>query len=156
MKLYPSLVSRLANQHEAISSIIASVNEAKLKKEIRPGKWSIHENIVHLVKYQPVFIDRLHIILTHPEPMFEAYVADNDPEFEEWKKWDSERLMNALQKDRQAILQLVTALPDEKLARVGIHKKFGRLSIVQWTEFFLLHEAHHMFTIFQLANTIIE
>lgn len=156
MKLYPALVSRLENQHEAIASIIASADEIKLKKEIRPGKWSIHENIVHLVKYQPVFIDRLHIILTQPEPIFEAYTADNDPEFAEWKKWDNERLMKNLQKDRQAILHLVTSLPEEKLGRVGIHKKYGKLSIVQWIEFFLLHEAHHMFTIFQLANTIIE
>jgi hypothetical protein len=59
-----------------------------------------------------------------------------------------------LDKDRKAIFQLVCSIPEEKLARTGIHKKYGRLTILQWTEFFLLHEAHHIFTIFKLANGI--
>jgi hypothetical protein len=34
----------------------------------------------------------------------------------------------------------------------AVHKKYGALTIMEWTEFFLLHEAHHIFTIFQLMH----
>jgi hypothetical protein len=50
--------------------------------------------------------------------------------------------------------ELVLNLSRTDLERIGIHKKFGNLNIIQWLEFFVLHEAHHIYTIFQLANDI--
>ena len=35
---------------------------------------------------------------------------------------------------------------------IGHHPKYGALTLVEWTEFFLLHEAHHLFTLFKLLN----
>jgi hypothetical protein len=32
------------------------------------------------------------------------------------------------------------------LSRKGFHPSFGALTIPQWLEFFLLHEAHHLYT----------
>jgi hypothetical protein len=45
-------------------------------------------------------------------------------------------------------------LSPDKLDRTGIHPKYGKLNIIDWTEFFLLHEAHHLFAIFQLTHTL--
>jgi len=47
---------------------------------------------------------------------------------------------------------LITNLNDEELLLTGSHPKFGVMTIPGWTEFFLLHEAHHLFTIFRLAK----
>ncbi|MEP7141716.1 MAG: DinB family protein [Ferruginibacter sp.] len=61
-------------------------------------------------------------------------------------------LIKQLDNDRKRIYDPVTHLTDTRINRIGIHKKYGPLNIIQWTEFFLLHEAHHIFTIFQLAH----
>jgi len=48
---------------------------------------------------------------------------------------------------------LLSGLKESGLSRIGMHPKYGRLTILKWAEFFVLHEAHHLFTIFQLVNS---
>ena len=152
MTVYPSLTDRLKTQHQAIEPILMNVSDSRLSVRPQAGKWNMHDNITHLVKYQPVFIDRIDTILLEDEPLFGRYKAENDPEFETYRMWDTNTLIKQLMADREKIYALVTGLTDAQLKRIGMHKKFGALNIIQWTEFFLLHEAHHIFTIFQLAH----
>jgi len=154
MLLYASLISRLASQHETIEEIISGVDEQRLLLHPQPGKWSIKDNIAHLAKYQPVFMERMQVVMTGTDPVFGRYVADEDPEFATWKSWDIPTLLNRLQTDRTLIYDLITGASGIQITMTGTHKKFGKLSLVQWTEFFLLHEAHHLFTIFQIANNV--
>ena len=74
MKIYESMLSRLKSQHEAIPEIISSA-EGKLFLNPQPGKWSIHDNIAHLAKYQPVFLERIESILKKSDQVFERYTA---------------------------------------------------------------------------------
>jgi hypothetical protein len=152
MSLYPSLHDRLKNQHEAIGRIIGSLDATRLNRQPLPGKWSIHDHIAHLAKYQPVFMGRIQAILQKEVPAFGRYKAENDPDFEIWRQFEIQDLLKLLDSDRHILFNLVNSLDDEHLGRAGLHPKFGKLTVIQWTEFFLLHEAHHMFTIFMLAN----
>jgi len=152
MTLYQSLHDRLKNQHEAIEEIISGINSSRLTHSPSPGKWSINDNIAHLTKYQPIFIDRINTILKQDSPKFDRYTAETDPDFETWREFKIEDLLQRINTDRQEIFNLITSLTDPDLKRDGLHPKFGKLTIIQWTEFFLLHEAHHIFTIFRLVN----
>jgi hypothetical protein len=152
MQVYRSLEQRLKNQHETIEVIVAGLPVGKIYEKIAKDRWTIHDNIAHLAKYQPVFIERIDLILNNNDPFFERYSAETDPGFEEWRTWEHNKLFLRLKYDRLLICNKILNLPGEKLNRNGIHPKFGRLTILEWTEFFLLHEAHHIFTIFQLAH----
>ncbi len=44
-------------------------------------------------------------------------------------------------------------LHEEQLMRIGLHPVYGPMTIEGWTEFFLLHEAHHFFTILRLGGS---
>ena len=154
MKVYPSLVDRLNTQHETIRNILSTIDNSRLLIRPQPNKWNIHDNIAHLTRYQPVFIDRINQILLEEAPFFGRYVAEEDPQFEICRALNIETLFQQLDADRKRIFDLITTLTDIQLNRTGIHKKYGRLNIIQWTEFFLLHESHHIFTIFQLAHDI--
>lgn len=150
--MYSSLHDRLKNQHEAIERIISGVDSSCLELHPAEGKWSIHDNIAHLARYQLIFINRIKKILTVDHPEIEQYKAENDPDFESWKRLGIAELSISLEKERKVIFNLITTLTGNQLNRQGHHTKYGNLTIVQWTEFFLLHEAHHLFTIFQLVN----
>jgi hypothetical protein len=150
--IYSSLTERLKNQHKTIASIIITLNNSQIQTRPSKGKWNIHENIAHLAKYQPVFIDRVRKILTHNEPEFEAYKAEEDDEFEIYCAFTTYELLKKISADREVIYHLIHHLPVDKLERTGIHPKYGKLTVSDWTEFFLLHEAHHLFAIFQLAH----
>lgn len=151
---YASLISRLSNQHEAIEQIISGVDKQRLLLQPQPGKWSIKDNIAHLAKYQPVFMERMELVMKGTDPVFGRYVADEDPEFATWKSWDVRTLLDRVHSDRKLIYDLITNASGTQATMTGTHKKFGKLSLIQWTEFFLLHEAHHLFTIFQVANNV--
>jgi hypothetical protein len=152
--VYQSLLSRLRSQHEAIPVIISKVSKERLYLHPAPGKWSIFDNIVHLAKYQPVFVDRVNTMLQDSGVTFERYSAEQDSAFETWRTWELDVLLDRISEDRMHIFSLISNLNQEELHHIGEHKKFGALNIIQWTEFFLLHESHHMFTMFQLANDV--
>jgi len=150
--LYPALVCRLKTQHLAVGEIVKHTDEQRLNHQSEPGKWSIKDNIAHLVSYQPVFIGRVHQMLKGDTPVFSAYRADDEPDFIEARGWPLEDLLNKLNGNRRQILELITNLPDDQLLLTGTHPKYGTLTIPEWTEFFLLHEAHHLFTMFRSAK----
>jgi hypothetical protein len=150
--LYTSLTCRIKTQYLAVSEIIKNIDEQHLNHQPEPGKWSIKDNIAHLVIYQTVFIGRMHQILKGNTPIFHAYRADDEADFIDARKWSLSDLITKLNGNRRQILELITNLPDDQLLLKGTHPKYGTLTIVEWTEFFLLHEAHHLFTMFKLAK----
>jgi uncharacterized damage-inducible protein DinB len=152
--IYSSLTERLKDQHKTIASIIIKLNNRQIQQHRIKGKWSIHENIAHMTRYQLIFIDRIHKILAIDGPEFGAYKAEGDSEFELFCAFTPYELLKRISSDREVIFHLITYLPPDKLERTGTHPKYGKLTILEWTEFFLLHEAHHLFTIFQLAHTV--
>jgi len=150
--LYPALVCRLKTQHLAVAEIVKHIDEQRLSHQPEPGKWSIKDNVAHLVSYQPVFIDRVHQMLKGDTPTFSAYRADDEADFIEARGLSLNDLLSKLNGNRRQILELITNLPDDQLSLKGTHPKYGTLMITEWTEFFLLHEAHHLFTMFRLAK----
>ncbi len=153
-QIYSSLHDRLKNQHLCLQEIVSGTSTERKRLHPAPGKWSIHDILTHLAKYQPVYLDRMKKILTETIPEFGPYLAENDSEFEEWRARKGGELLETLKRDREIIFNFITNLTTEQLSRKGRHKKFGELTIVQWTEFFVLHEAYHIFTVFKLANDV--
>ena len=153
-EINPSITTRLQTQHESIQVIISSINSKQLDWKGEPGKWNIHETIAHLVCYQQMFIERIVQALTEEVPFFSKYDADNDPDFKYWCTDDMEHLMSQLFSDREKLAKLISKLTNEDGKRIAMHKKYGSHNIVLWVEFFLLHEAHHIYQIFKLAYDI--
>jgi hypothetical protein len=151
MKIYPSLNNGLTSQHLIVAEIIKTVSSERMVTT-PPGKWNIHDNLAHLAKYQLIFIERVNKILEEDVPFFDRYKAEDDPDFATFRKHNDGDLLKCLDDQRRKLVALVSGLQVKDLERIGIHKKYGALNIIQWIEFFLLHEAHHIFTIFQLAN----
>jgi uncharacterized damage-inducible protein DinB len=116
------------------------------------GKWSARENLAHLARYQQVFLERVARIVDEHEPTFARYKAEDDPEWPSWAALPLAEVSNRLRAGRAKIIAKFGALSDEQLARVGVHARFGPLTLVQWLEFFLLHEAHHLLAVLQRAR----
>jgi hypothetical protein len=152
MNIPISISDRLNTQHHSLETIIAGLGEKQILNHPLPDKWSIKDNIAHLARYQLVFMDRLNIILTRDNPVFDAYLAEADNEFEKWLRISLDQLFEELYADRKILVDQMESLTKEELERMGVHSKFGKLTVLDWTEFFLLHEAHHLFTIFRLAH----
>jgi hypothetical protein len=154
MEVSSSIKNRLEIQYQTIEKIISSINSKRI--ELRPleQNWNIHDIVAHLVRYQQVYIDRVQKTLEEEEPFFEEYKADNDSDFEYWCSTDMEHLLKQLALDRKVLIDMIMKLTPQQQSRIAMHKKFGSHKIMEWMEFFLLHEANHMYTIFKLAYDI--
>ncbi len=154
MALSVSVITRLQYQHDSIQELIEGLTETQLKQRILPDKWSAFEQIIHLAAYQPTFLSRLHRIEQEESPDFDRYVADNDPAFHACLQKPLLSLLEELSIQRFIITNHLTGLSDGVLARTGRHPKYGLLSMSEWTGFFLLHEAHHLFSLFMLTRDL--
>lgn len=151
MEIHSNLSTRLQYQHKTLVDLIDGLSEEQIRRQVIPGKWSIFENIVHLQTYQHIFIIRVRTILEKEDPQFEKYTAEADGEFLDNCHLSYREVMQDLITVRKQMSAEIIGFPETDLAKTGTHPAFGKMNIPQWLNFFLLHEAHHLFTIFKLA-----
>lgn len=138
---------RLKHQHECLDGLIGRASFDQLHATAGNG-WSLFQHLAHLGRYQQIFTGRIVKIMESPGTEFQRYIADNDPDFKRWCMFTSEKLLATLQSDRKNMHDYLADLSEAELNRTGLHPLYGRMNIIQWTEFFLLHEAHHLYTVF--------
>jgi uncharacterized damage-inducible protein DinB len=148
------LSTRLQYQHKSLVEIIDGLSDELIRRQVIPGKWSIFENIVHLQTYQHIFCDRVKKMLDENNPSFPRYIADADPVFLENCGKTTRVIMGDMITIRREMSTGRLAIKDDDLDRTGTHPLFGTMNIAQWLNFFLLHEAHHLFSIFKMGAVL--
>lgn len=151
MQMPSSISTRLQYQHKSLIELIDGLSDEQIRQSVIPGKWSIFENIVHLETYQHTFIHRVRLMLEGGNPGFDRYTAEGDPLFHEHCAKSSREVMQDLLGTRKEIAAGMLSFTENDLAKTGGHPVYGAMNMVQWLNFFLLHEAHHLFTIFKLG-----
>jgi len=151
MQMPSSLSTRLQYQHKSLVDMIDGLSEEQIRRPVVAGKWSIFENIVHLQTYQHTFIARVRQILEGNNPAFSRYTAEGDPLFLDNCHKTFREIMQDFIALRKEIASGILTFPETDYTKTGVHPAFGEMTLLQWLNFFLLHEAHHLFNIFKLA-----
>jgi len=151
MPIPTSITTRLEYQHKSLLDIIEGLSDEEIRRQVIAGKWSIFENIVHLATYQHAFLDRMRKILDEEIPQFDRYTAETDPLFHDSCSRSTREVMQDLITTRRELIDKIFSLKEEQVLRKGGHPVYGNMNIIQWLNFFVLHESHHLFTIFKLV-----
>jgi uncharacterized damage-inducible protein DinB len=151
MHMPSSISTRLQYQHKSLMDIIDGLSDEQIRRPVIAGKWSIFENIVHLQTYQHTFISRVKQMLETPEPAFPRYSAETDPLFADNCGRSTREIMQDLLTVRKDMAAAMLSFTPGDLTKTGTHPFFGKMNIQQWLNFFLLHESHHLFSIFKLT-----
>ncbi len=154
MQLPSSVSTRLQYQHKSLLDIIESLSDVQIRKQVNPGKWSIFENIVHLQTYQHVFIKRVRLMLTEDNPLFSPYTAEADPLFHDNCGLTTREVVQDLLVTRKELSSAILSFKETDFERKARHSTYGNMNLLLWLNFFLLHEAHHLFTIFKMAGEL--
>jgi hypothetical protein len=93
-----------------------------------------------------VFLDRLRRLLVEDRPTLGRYRAEADPEWPTWRELPADKVLGRLRALRAELISLVRSLSPVASARTGRHPTFGEMDVAGWLHFFLLHEAHHLYT----------
>jgi hypothetical protein len=145
--LTQSTLLRLETQLEVIPLLLSGATSEAIMARPVSGQWSAHENLAHLARHHEVFLERLHRILGESEPQLGQYRAEEDLAWPEWSSLSIEEVVFRLKGLRGEIISLAKGLSQAEARRVGIHPLFGEMSLALWVEFFLLHEAHHLYVV---------
>jgi DinB family protein len=145
--LSESTLLRLETQLDVVPMLLSGVAPEYLRAHTASGKWSAHENLAHLARHHAVFLERLNRILAENAPQLDRYRAEEDSAWPEWSGLSTEEVLSRLKTLRVEIIQLIKRLSEDEESRVGIHPLFGEMDVSLWVEFFLLHEAHHLYMV---------
>jgi hypothetical protein len=139
---------RLEVQLQALPAILSDATAAEIGRRPPSGQWSARENLAHLARHHEVMLERLKRILGEDAPRLDRYRAEDDPEWPRWSGRSSREVLRALPRLRARLVARVRSLTRAQVARVGVHSGLGPMTVSRWLEFFLVHEAHHLYVIF--------
>jgi len=124
-----------------------------LTRKANPDKWSAHENLAHLARYHQIFLQHIDLMLTQNAPEFPRYRAEDDPEWAAWSGLPTSQVLVRLSSMRTKLMARLHSLNEEDFQKTGVHPKFGPMSLALWLEFFLVHEAHHLYLVLQQVRS---
>lgn len=139
--------SRLAAQLSSLPPMLAGLSEADLLRVPTTGKWSIHQQVAHLARHHQVMLERIARIRAEDSPALDRYNAELDPEWPSMAARSTEAVVDLLRALRDDLVGITDSLSATEWARVGVHPVLGRLNLLEWVDFFLLHEAHHLYVV---------
>jgi uncharacterized damage-inducible protein DinB len=138
---------RLATQLDALPLLLGDASPEALRRRTASGKWSAHENLAHVARVHELFLGRVRRILSEDGPALPQYRAEDDADWPAWAALSTDEVRRRLAMLRSELVGVVGRFTPVELARTGIHARFGPMPLTLWIEFFLLHEAHHLYTI---------
>ncbi len=142
-----AILQRLETQLEVIPVLLTGATPESVAARPVSGQWSARENLAHLARYHAVLLERIRRILEEDRPDLGRYRAEEDPAWPEWSDLSLEEILARLTALRAETVGVITSLSDEETNRTAIHPLFGEMSLSRWVEFFLLHEAHHLYVV---------
>lgn len=134
--------------------MIDGLSDEMIRRHVMQGKWSIFEHMVHLQTYQHTFISRIKQLLQGNNPSFPRYSAETDPLFADNCHKTVREIIQDLLGIRKQMHAEINGFSDSDFFKTAVHPVYGKMDLSQWLNFFLLHEAHHMFVIFKLAGEL--
>jgi hypothetical protein len=146
------LAARLDAQFSSWPAVLGDPSSPVFDRVPSPEKWCAREHLAHLVRMHGVCAARLRVILARESPLLPPYRAEKDPTWRQWRSLPPGDLLGTAAGRRAGLIEAVGSLSDSDLARIGVHANLGPLALSDWLEFFLLHEAHHLYTIFKLVR----
>lgn len=147
------LLPLLFSQLDSFLAVMSADLARDLRNKPDAGKWSAHDHLAHLGRYHEIFLSRLTRILEETNPALPRYRAEEDPEWESWRVLSTPEVLSRMRVLRSEVVMKLSACRDDRFQRTGVHPRFGALALEQWLEFFLVHEGHHLYTIFGLMRS---
>ncbi|HJY85560.1 MAG TPA: DinB family protein [Candidatus Acidoferrales bacterium] len=145
MRLSQSTSERLKTQLDSLPLLFSDASPEAMRRRPSSGQWSAHENLAHLARYHGVSLERLRRMLTEDRPNLGRYRAEKDPEAGLWMAMPTDAVLKEMKRLRGELIDAVEHLSPGEFERTGIHPVLGEMSIPMWIEFFLVHEAHHLY-----------
>ena len=145
-----SIITALENAPQIILPLVHEVPQSILRRRPQPNKWSAHEHACHLAAVHPLFLSRLDLMLTNPQPVINHYLPDVDDEDGALLKVDLGEAMERYVLDRRQLVETLRELPDEAWLRSAEHGEYSHYSVFIMFRHLAMHDMLHAYRIEEL------
>ena len=126
-----------------LAESVSGLSTDQLTARPGPGKWSIHELVIHLVDADAIAIDRMKRVIAEDNPTLlyadeTAYVDTLFPHDQ-----SIEDAVTLFVVNRRQFARVLRRLPEEAFARTGTHNIAGRVSLEGLVRMYVDHLDHH-------------
>lgn len=129
---------------QRLRRLLKGLSEKQLSRAPAPGKWSIKQIVAHLADGEVVLGARYRFVAAHEKPAIPGYDQDLFVEMLGAGNATTEELLADFEMARAVNLGLLTRLPDEAFAKVGIHSERGEESIEAMVAMYAGHDRIHL------------
>lgn len=147
-----ALIEEYFRGYDLLRAAIAGLQEEELRFKPAPGKWSIHEIVVHVADAEIVGIQRLKKVLAEERPLLTSYDQDGWAQSLGYEQQDREQSLMLFQMLRNSMKPVLDNLSEQQSQRIGIHDEDGELSFRQLLERYVNHVRAHLAQIERVKN----
>jgi uncharacterized damage-inducible protein DinB len=148
------LVEPLRTLPKNIADAVRDINDAQARVQPGDGEWSLKEIVGHLRDCSELDHKRLYMMSTQTDPVLEPYDPDELAKEHSYVDRDLQEMLHELAAHRERTVYLLTTLVNWNWARTGQHLEEGRMSIRQFVEYMIDHEAAHLADLQRLATAL--
>ena len=127
-----------------VRASVAGLTDRELSAPEAKGKWSIRQVIRHLADSELVWAYRLRLVLGQDRPPLTGYDQDLWAERLHYADASVDESLDEFAVVRRSNLRLLTAVPPEDLARVGVHAERGEESVAHMIRLYAGHDLLHL------------
>ena len=138
-----ALIDRYADGPRRLGAALAGVPEAARVWRPAPGKWSVHEVIVHCADAETNAAMRIRYLLAEPQPTLVGYDQDEWARTLDYAAQPLGPALAAVEAARGNTVLLLRRLPEAAWQRTGTHTEMGRYTAEQWLQIYAEHLEVH-------------
>ncbi len=151
--IFPSIIERLDGIFIRLKTKIERIPPELL--EVKPGgKWSIKENIGHLIDLEPLWQGRLDDILANKEYLRSTDLENKKTDIAQHNKTDINNLLSQFQDLRKIILDKLIKLKEQEVYKTALHPRLKKpMRTMDLFLFVAEHDDHHLARITEIKTT---
>lgn len=148
-----ALIDQYLQGYTLLVESIRGLSEDQMKKRVEEGKWTIQENVIHLVDADLVYSERIKRIIAEEEAILLPFDQDRWTERLYYHQGDLEQQVQLFQLIRNTTANLLRAISEKDWEKTGM-KDGEPVSITQLVQALVEHVEAHVGTIKKLRQKV--
>ena len=136
-------ITKLSAFPARLHAFVAPLTDTQLRFRPHDKEWSILENIGHLIDIDRLYVVRVDLILSSERPQFAPFNPDETVQAGNYQTKSLSELMEVYTELRQATVAGLSTIEPDELTRVGIHARFGEITVARLVEILANHDEVH-------------
>ena len=143
MEHFAAHIAKLSDFPARLHTFVTPLTDTQLRFRPQDKEWSILENIGHLIDIDRLYVERVDLILSSERPQFAPFNPDEHVSAGNYQTKSLTELMTTYTELRLATVAGLSTIAPDELTRVGIHARFGEITVARLVEILANHDEVH-------------